>query len=189
MGRPEHDFGALVAEAAAGDEQAIAAIYRRHQPRLLRFLRVEVGDAADDVASQTWLEVVRTLARFEGDEGGFRALLFTIARRRVHDHRRTTRRRPATPMAPDDLAAEIDPVPAIEDLVLDRLSGDGAAALIAELVGDDNAQVLLLRIVGGLTAEEVAAVVGRSVGAVRVQQHRALRKLATALEEMRDADE
>lgn len=179
-------FGALAALAASGDEDAIAAIYRRHQPRLLRILRAEVGDAADDVASQTWLEVVRTLDRFEGDERGFRSLLLTIARRRVLDHRRTGIRRPAHPVPGEDLAAAPDASPSVERLVLDRLDGDEAAARIAAIVGEVSAEVLLLRIVGGLSVDEVAAIVGRSPGAIRVQQHRALKKLAEAMEGDRD---
>ena len=90
----ERDDDAVLAAARQGDAAAITRLYRDLQPRLLRILRVEVGDAADDVASQTWLEVVGALRRFEGDQRGFRALLYTIARRRMADHRRTQRRRP-----------------------------------------------------------------------------------------------
>ena len=85
-GRMEGDaelFASLLERARGGDQGAIADLYRRHHGRLLRVLRVEVGDAAEDVASQTWLEVFGGLGRFQGDETGFRSLLFTIARRRT----------------------------------------------------------------------------------------------------------
>jgi RNA polymerase sigma-70 factor (ECF subfamily) len=171
-------FAEQMAAARSGDRDAIAELWRVEHPRLVRVLRGLVGDAAEDVASQTWLEVMGLLGRFAGDERGFRALLFTIARRRVADHRRTLRRKPAVPMAPADLAAGaplhrsavIDPSAAIE--------GDEAAALIRAMLPAHQAEIVLLRVVGGLNVDEVATIVGRSPGAVRVQQHRALKRLA-----------
>lgn len=174
-------FAPLLARAQAGEEMALAAIYRRHHGRLLRVLGTEVGDAAEDVASQTWLEVFGSLGRFEGDEQGFRAFLFTVARRRVADHRRTRWRRPVTAVEPEVLHATADPAPAIEELVASGLDGDAAVRRIVEILGEDGARVVLLRIVAGLSVEEVAGIVGRSPGAVRVLQHRALKKLAAAL--------
>ena len=176
-------FAALLLRAKAGDEAAIADIYRRHHGRLLRVLRAEVGDAADDVASQAWLEVFSALRRFEGDERGFRSFLFTIARRRVADHRRTTWRRPSTPVAPDSLHETVDRAGPLDDSVIAGLDGEEVARRITVVLGHDNAEVVLLRIVAGLSVDEVARIVGRTPGAVRVQQHRALRKLAEALAE------
>jgi RNA polymerase sigma-70 factor (ECF subfamily) len=176
-------FASLVARAKEGSEPALTELYRRHHSRLLRVLRSEVGDAADDVASQTWLEVFGSLGRFEGDEGGFRALLFTVARRRVADHRRSRSRRPAIPVEPQVLHTTADPERAVDDLVAIGIDGDAAARRIVEILGEDTARVVLLRIVGGLSVDEVATIVGRSPGAVRVQQHRALKKLAIELGE------
>jgi RNA polymerase sigma-70 factor (ECF subfamily) len=182
MGQDE--FGALIEAARQGDPAAISTIWRVEQPRLLRVLRAEVGDAAEDVASQTWLELIGALRRFEGDERGFRALLFTIARRRVADHRRTTRRKPATPTSPVDLQelrANVDVRVSHGADVLSRLGSEEAVAALVELVTPEQAEVVLLRVVAGLSVSEVATLVGRSEGAVRVQQHRALRRLADAL--------
>lgn len=181
MGGRAGDFAGILGRAKGADEGAVAELYRRHHGRLLRVLRAEVGDAADDVASQTWLEVFTSLSRFEGDEQGFRSFLFTIARRRVADHRRTRWRRPSTPVAPDALHERVDRSTPLDEVVLAGLDADAVARRITEVLGRENAEVVLLRIVAGLTVEEVAAIVGRSPGAVRVQQHRALRKLADAL--------
>jgi RNA polymerase sigma-70 factor (ECF subfamily) len=184
-------FDALLDAARHGEADAISAIWRVEQPRLLRVLRAEVGDAADDVASQTWLEMMGALGRFEGSERGFRALLFTIARRRVADHRRTQRRKPAMPTAPADIGEmqEIDLRSswAGTDL-LARLSSEEAVAAIVAMLTPDQAEIVLLRVVAGLTVEETAQVVGRTEGAIRVQQHRALKRLADLLTESHEDD-
>jgi RNA polymerase sigma-70 factor, ECF subfamily len=180
-GRLSFDDDTVLAGARAGDEEAISRLYRTHQPRLLRVLRLEVGDAADDVASQTWLEVVSALRRFEGDLQGFRGLLYTIARRRVFDHRRTQRRRPAMPTEPASLVEAVDPAPSVEADALGAMDAEQAAAFIRRLLTPDQAEVVLLRVVAGMPVEQVARVLGRSPGSVRVLQHRALKRLAVAL--------
>lgn len=172
---------AVLARARGGDAGAITQLYRLLQPRLLGFLRPVVGDAADDVASQTWLEVVGALRRFEGDLDGFRALLFTIARRRVADHRRTQRRRPATATAPASLHDRVEAPDDTEGRALDAVGSGGAIRRILDLLPPEQAEVVLLRVVADLPVEQVAAVLGRAPGTVRVQQHRALKRLAAAL--------
>jgi RNA polymerase sigma-70 factor (ECF subfamily) len=179
--RNGRDFESLLAGARRGDGDSITAIYQQHQPTLLRVLRAEVGEAADDVASQAWLEAMRMLGRFEGDERGFRALLFTIGRRRVADHRRLQGRRPSVPLAPADIEAVLDGTAPVETDAIANLRSDDAVRFITATLGPDQAEIVLLRVVAGLSVEEVASVVGRSPGAVRVQQHRALRRLATLL--------
>ena len=186
-GVPADAFAARMAAARAGDRDAIADLWRIDHPRLVRVLRGMVGDAAEDVASQTWLEVMGLLGRFEGDERGFRALLFTIARRRVADHRRTLRRKPAVPMAPIDLAAAT-PVPRTAGRDIDAtMEGDEAVALIRAILPAHQAEIVLLRVVGGLSVDDVSQIVDRSPGAVRVQQHRALKRLADRMAVLRPA--
>ena len=167
--------------ARDGDGDAIARLYRELQPRLLRMLRVEVGDAADDVASQTWLEVVGALRRFEGDFDGFRALLFTIGRRRMADHRRTRRRRPATPTEPVAFNDRVEAPDDTERAALADVGGQWAVQRIMELLPPDQAEIVLLRVVADLPVEHVARILGRPPGTIRVQQHRALKRLAAAL--------
>jgi RNA polymerase sigma-70 factor (ECF subfamily) len=184
-----HEFDELLAAARRGDRSAIASIWRVEQPRLLRVLRTEAGDAADDIASQTWLELMGALRRFEGDERGFRALLYTIARRRLADHRRTQRRKPAQATDPEVLAAlrSVGPRPDArgdaEAEVVAAIGADDLLAAISAILPPEQVEVLVLRVVAGLSVDQVAAIVGRKPGAVRVQQHRALKRLADALGE------
>ena len=181
-------FDELIGAARSGDRDAVASLWRAEHPRLVRVLRGLVGDAGEDVASQTWLEVMGVLPRFQGDERGFRALVFTIARRRVADHRRSLRRKPAVPMAPGDLATAT-PLHLTTGLdVASGVEGDEAVALIQELLPSHQAEIVLLRVVGGLSVDDVAGIVGRSSGAVRVQQHRALKRLADRMSALRPID-
>jgi RNA polymerase sigma-70 factor, ECF subfamily len=172
-------FAALVAAAVGGDEQAFAVLWRAHNPRLLRYLAVLAPGWAQELAADTWLELTRSLARFEGEEAGFRALLFTIARRRALDWRRRETRRPAVPMPPEwlpDQPAADDPAAA----TLEGLSTRAALGLLAQLPRAQ-AEVLVLRVVAGLDVAEVARVVGKRPGAVRMLAHRGLRRLAAQL--------
>ena len=169
-------FAATLAKAQGGDQAAFAVIFRDVQPVLLRYLGVIVPEAADDVAGETWLNVVAGLPKFRGDERGFRAWLFTIARHRAADWGRSRARRyPATiaeRAAPDRTA------PDTADVVLERMSTQAVLAAIASLPVDQ-AEIILLRVVAGLDTADVAKLVGKTPGAVRVAAHRGLRRLAS----------
>ena len=176
-------FDDLLRAARTGSEDAIGALWRDLQPRLLRYLRSLAPDIADDLASETWLQAARDLHRFEGGETEFRAWLFTIARNRLIDWRRRVARRPELVVAQieeqrDDGRRDDDTA----SLVLDHLGTEAALRLVGALP-PDQAEVILLRVVGGLDAARVAAIMGKRPGTVRVLQHRALRRLATALAE------
>jgi RNA polymerase sigma-70 factor (ECF subfamily) len=176
------DLTSAVAEAQRGDPDAFRALYRDTQPRLLRYLRALVGDDAEDVASEAWLQVARDLHGFRGDYDGFRGWVATIGRHRGLDHlRRAGRRAPATPVpveeladltAPDDTAAS----------ALDAIATDAAVRLIATLPADQ-AEAVLLRVVVGLDAEAAGQVLGKRAGAVRTAAYRGLRTLARRLEQ------
>jgi RNA polymerase sigma-70 factor, ECF subfamily len=116
--------------------------------------------------------VARSLDRFEGDEDGFRRFAFTIARRRLLDHRRRRFRRRTDPVPAEDLAD----LAGGDDPAASAL-GRQALAVVGQLPGEW-ADVVLLRVVAGLDAAEVGRIIGKSAGAVRVIQHRALRRLA-----------
>ncbi len=174
-------FEVVVAAAADGDEQAFAILWRELQPALLRYLRVVAPGASEDLASEAWLEVARGLSRFRGDETGFRSWLFTVARHRMVDWRRREARHPSTPVPPEAVPERPGPGDAA-DPVLEALSTRAALALVAELP-PDQAEVVTLRVVAGLDVAEVAAVVGKRAGAVRVLSHRGLRRLAELLGE------
>jgi RNA polymerase sigma-70 factor, ECF subfamily len=171
----------VLAAAAAGDELAFGILWRDLQPGLLRYLNALAPGAGEDLASETWLRVVKGLGRFSGDERAFRAWVFTVARHRAVDRwRRGTRRRdePVSLDALVDLPAPDDPAGA----AVDALSTRAAVALIATLP-PDQAEVVLLRVVAGLEVAEVAAITGKRPGNVRVLAHRALRRLAERLGE------
>lgn len=169
--------GALTA-ARLGEEWAVALLWRDLHPRILRYLRVAVGDSdAEDVASDVWLEVARGLGRFDGDESAFRGWVFTIARRRAIDAGRKVRRRRTDPTPPQ----QFDRAPADgPDKLEARMALDAALRRVARLPADQ-AEVVALRVLAGLSAEQVAEIVGKRAGAVRVLQHRGLRRLAIEL--------
>lgn len=177
-------FGRLLAAAQGGTREAdgaFSALWRDANPALLRYLRVIAPEAAEDIAAETWVQVVRGLGGFRGDEAAWRAWLFTTARRRAIDEGRRRSRRPVVflPELPDDAApGSADPA----DLVLEKLSTEGAIAVISALPRFQ-AEVILLRVVAGLDNQAVAQLVGRSPGAVRVAAHRGLRRLAATVRE------
>jgi len=176
------DLSPVLARARAGDEDAFRALYRNIQPRLTRYLRALVGPEAEDLASETWLHVVRDLHTFHGDWEGFRGWVTTIARHRATDHLRQLRRRPQTaPVTAEYLewwAASDD----TENRALESLSTDAAISLIARLPRDQ-AEAVLLRAVMGLNSVTAARVLGKRQGAVRTAAHRGLRRLAAFLAE------
>jgi RNA polymerase sigma-70 factor, ECF subfamily len=179
-GGADLDLAGAVGRAQDGDPEAFRALYRDTQPRLLRYLHTLVGDDAEDIASETWLQVTRDLAGFSGDHDGFRGWVATIARHRALDHLRYhARRPPAQPVPAEDLATR----PAADDTAesaLEALSTGAALALIATLPADQ-AEAVLLRAVLGLDAATAATVLGKRPGAVRTAAYRGLRTLATRI--------
>jgi RNA polymerase sigma-70 factor (ECF subfamily) len=174
-------FGVILAQAQAGDEAAFGSIFRDAQPALLRYLRVVTAEAEpDDVAGETWVQVVAGLARFRGDEHGFRAWLFTIARHRAADVGRSRTRRPFVPLAADELP-ELPVSPDAADVALEAISARAVVAVIATLP-PDQAEIIMLRVVAGLDAATVGRIVGKTPVAVRVSAHRGLRRLAGLVE-------
>lgn len=179
MAEPD-DFDELLAAAQAGASWAVGELYARHQPAVLRYLSARVSRDAEDVASQVWLDAARGLGRFEGDETGFRCWLFVIARRRAANEYRRIARVRTVAAGPD-----VDEQPARDDPeaeAVNRLAGDEAARLIVRLLPSLQAEVVLLRLIAGLSVEETAALVKKKPGTVRVLQHRALRTLAKKLD-------
>jgi RNA polymerase sigma-70 factor (ECF subfamily) len=181
------DFEATLQAAQAGAEWAVARLYRSHHHRVLRYLRAQAPGDEEDLASETWLSAARNLRGFQGTEDDFGGWLFTIAHRRLLDHRRVQRRRPSEPGTPETIdALRRTAAPSAEDDALEgRLAGDDAALLVA-LLPAEQAEVLLLRVVGGLSAEAVGRITGRRAGTVRVIQHRALERLAEILGDRRN---
>lgn len=146
--------------------------YRLHAPAVLGYLRSQGVPDADDVLSEAFLQVARSLPRFKGDDEHLRAWIFTIARNRAIDGHRRRSRRPVIADGPmPDTAAPARDAPADPDLVR-------ALALLT----DEQREVIALRFVADLPLEDVAAITGRNAGAVKSMQHRALAQLARILE-------
>lgn len=176
----EAQFCGVLAAAQAGAAWALIALYREFQPGILRYLKAQAPRDGEDLAAEVWLDAAAGLGRFEGDETGFRAWLFTIAHRRLVDQRRRDARDRSLLGSLQRLE---QPKPLdCEAEVLASSGTEAALALIARLPRDQ-AEVVLLRVVGGLDTDEVARIVGKKPGAVRVLQHRALKRLATELVE------
>jgi RNA polymerase sigma-70 factor (ECF subfamily) len=172
----DDELAEALTAAIAGDEAGFAALWRSLQPAVLRYLRVVVGDAAEDVASETWLQASRDLHRFEGGPAAFRGWLFRIARHRGIDDRRRAARQPEEPA--ESLG---DHVPAARDAaseVLEQSDTGWALQLVASLP-PDQAEAVMLRVVAGLDVAATAQVLGKRPGAVRVATMRGLRRLAT----------
>ncbi len=179
MSWSDTDFEAVLAAAQAGDDWAVGRLYDQIQPALLRYLRWQEAGIAEDLASEVWLAVAEGLRRFEGNEAAFKGWIFTIARRRLADHRRRVERRNAHALPAEALPQLLADDPA--ELVTSRMSAQDAIAALTSALPAEQAEILVLRVVGGLPAEEVARVVGKRPGTVRVLQHRALRRLASQL--------
>ncbi|MFF0560528.1 RNA polymerase sigma factor [Streptomyces sp. NPDC004266] len=178
---PEHDarLAEAVERARRGDEGAFAEAYRIVHPGLLGYLRGIVGEDAEDVASDAWLEIARDLGRFRGDGAGFRGWTATIARHRALDHLRRVRARPRPTRFEQDLL-ELPAAADAADEALEALSTERALALVAGLP-QDQAEAVLLRVVVGLDGPSAARVLGKRPGAVRSAAHRGLRRLAKQL--------
>jgi RNA polymerase sigma-70 factor (ECF subfamily) len=169
-------FESVLVTAREGDGEAFGTLWRDLNPVVMRYLRLTAPEAAEDLASEIWLEVVRAFGRFAGDEGEFRAWVFTIARNRMLDWRRRMARRPAALIAPEELPEQVAP----DDPAATAVESDAtrrALALIAQLPAGQ-AEVVMLRVVAGLDVARVAQIVGKRPGTVRVISHRGLRRLA-----------
>jgi RNA polymerase sigma-70 factor (ECF subfamily) len=173
------ELGAAVARAQEGDDGAFAVAYRIVQPGLLGYLRGIVGDDAEDVASEAWLEIARDLGRFRGDGAGFRGWTATIARHRALDHLRRRRVRPRSTALEQDVLGLPDPH-STHDRAMETVSTERALELIRELPRDQ-AEAVLLRVVVGLDGPTAARVLGKRPGAVRTAAHRGLKRLARRL--------
>jgi len=161
--------------------ERVAVAFGAIQSDLLRYLRAIAGDdLAEDVASQVWVEVLAGASGFRGDGAAFRRWVFATARRRALDEHRRWWRRSVKLYPPGD--RELERAATDEGAHPER---DAALACIARLPRAQ-AEIVLLRVLGGFSAEEVAELTGRTGGAVRVIQHRALRRLADELR--RDPD-
>lgn len=176
------ELDSAVAAAGQGDRSALAQVLEIVRPLVVRYCRARVGSAergqlsADDVAQEVCLAVMTALPRYQDQGRPFMAFVYGIASHKVADAHRNASRNKADPMAevPDVISTDQGP----EQQALDSEASRQMNTLLATLP-DKHREILILRLVVGLSAEETAAAVGSTAGAVRVAQHRAIAKLKT----------
>ncbi|PTR31507.1 RNA polymerase sigma-70 factor (ECF subfamily) [Rhodococcus sp. OK519] len=180
MSNTGEELNSAVAAAAQGDRSALSQVLASIRPLVVRYCRARVGAAergqlsADDVAQEVCLAVMTALPRYQDQGRPFMAFVYGIAAHKVADAHRNAARNKSDPVAevPDVVSADDSP----EERALSSETSRQVNALLQTLP-EKHREILVLRLVVGLSAEETAAAVGSTAGAVRVAQHRALAKL------------
>lgn len=177
-------FETRLAGAREGRPEAWVALYDELAPIIYSYLRAQSLDDPDDVAGETFLQVVRDLGRFDGTERQFRSWALAIAHHRMLDARRARSRRPQQSMPSEELP-EVVGSDVTSDQVLDHEEWHAVRAHLDQLTEDQRA-VVVLRVVNELSLEETAAVLERTVGSVKALQHRAFGALRAQLTHVRN---
>ena len=186
--QPIGGLGLTAADLAAArrrEPAAISQVYTAYAPALYRFFLAAVGDrhTAEDLTGDVFASAIKGLPDFRGPVQALGGWLFRIARHDLFDHRRRQARASRVESLAEVLenaataAAAEDP----EELALDRVEGGRVLAALRQLAPDQR-DVLLLQMAAGLTAPEVAAVLGMTTGAVKALRHRGLASLARLLD-------
>lgn len=175
----EGDVRELVTGAMQGDPSAQQSLLQLLRPLVLRYCRARLGGApgaehaAEDAAQEVLIAVLQALPRYRDEGRPFEAFVFGIASHKVADVRRAQGRQP---IVVADWPDSPDPKLTPEELVARDSDAQWARELIEQLP-ENLRELLLLRVVVGLSAEETGRALGMSPGAVRVAQHRALTRL------------
>lgn len=172
-------FASVLAAARLGEPSAFEEMFAALAPVVAGYLRIQGCQEPDDLTSEVFVGVLRNLHHFDGDEQAFRSWVFTIAQRRLLDDRRRRARRP-TPRPLSDLG---DPASTedVESTVARHLEAERIRALCADLPADQR-NVVLMRLLGRLTVDDVARVLGKTQGGVKALQRRGFRALGQMLE-------
>jgi RNA polymerase sigma-70 factor (ECF subfamily) len=181
---PGERLDAAVAEAVAGSRDALREVVETIRPIVVRYIRARLGStervglSADDVAQEVCLAAIQALPRYQDQGRPFLAFVYGIAAHKVADAHRAAGRNRSDPtdVVPERYSLEAGP----EQMAV---NSDSAARMskLLEVLPEKQREILMLRIVVGLSAEETAEAVGSTPGAVRVAQHRALAKLKTEI--------
>ena len=173
-GASAQSFESTLAAARQGSGWAATALWNDYAPAVAAFVRVRGSREPDDLTSEVFLVVFDSLQTFVGGQAEFRSFVFSIAYRRLVDELRMRTRRGT----PEEWTADTDRrhSPSAEDDAEARL-GDAAAQALLDDLPPDQRDVMVLRIVGDLTIEQVAEVLGKREGAVKALQRRALENL------------
>ncbi|GFG73027.1 sigma-70 family RNA polymerase sigma factor [Mycobacterium botniense] len=181
---PRERLDAVVADAVAGNRDALRQVLETIRPIVVRYCRARIGTAersgvsADDVAQEVCLATITALPRYRDQGRPFLAFVYGIAAHKVADAHRAAGRELAYPAdcVPEALSA--DPGPEQLAIEADRITRMNE---LLDALPAKQREILILRIVVGLNAEETASVLGTTPGAVRVAQHRALARLKSAI--------
>jgi RNA polymerase sigma factor (sigma-70 family) len=169
------DFPRVLHNARAGDAQAWEELYRNLAPIVLGYLRTRGAREPEDLTGEVFVAVVKNLGRFHGDEHAFRTWVLTIAHRRLVDHLRRAAG-PVEEVTGLDIPAAAIPTGDVEAEALDLLEVSRIRELLSSL-SPDQQDVLLLRILGDQTIEDVAKILNKRPGAVKALQRRGLATL------------
>lgn len=167
--RRDDDLQTVIAAARRGERSAWERIYRSLAGAVAGYLRMQGAAEPDDLTSEVFLAVFRNVRNFSGSDAQFRSWVFVIAHRRLLDERRRLGRRDEEPL---DLSA-VSVLGNTEEEALRALGTEQVEALCGRLPCDQRS-VLLLRLVGDLSVDQVAQVLGKSPGAIKALQRRAL---------------
>lgn len=172
------EFEAVLEAAQRGAPWAFERIWTALSPVVTGYLRAQGAHEADDLTSEVFVAVLRNIDRFAGTEAGFRSWVFTIAHRRLLDERRSLGRRPAFTPLTDALDR-----PAADDVeqTVELAQRTAWVRELCEQLSSDQRDVLLLRLLGRLTVEEVAAALGKTPVAVKALQRRGFRAIGRTL--------
>lgn len=168
-------FESVLGAARTGAEWAWTDLYRTFAPAVLGYLRAQRVPEPEDLTAEVFFQVVKSLGRFEGNESDFRSWVFVIAHRKIIDDSRSRNRRPIDP-APSETIESRAGSGNVENEALAGLSEIYFRRLVHDLTAEQR-DVMLMRILGGLTVPEVAAAMGKRPGAVEALQRRALAQL------------
>jgi len=174
----------VVADAVNGDRGALQEVLETIRPIIVRYCRARVGAtersglSADDVAQEVCLAAITALPRYKDQGRPFLAFVYGIAAHKVADAHRAAGRNRADPMdvVPERSTGEAGP----EQLAIDSEQSARMKELL-QILPEKQREILVLRVVVGMSAEETADAVGSTAGAVRVAQHRALARLKTEI--------
>jgi len=157
------DFDQLVEEAVRGSDSAFTLLWRNFHPRMVRYLAMFTNEP-EDLCSEVWIKIATSIKGFQGDSKAFKGWIYTIARNAATDLARKKQRSGITVELNDsDWIGENSTMVEVMDLV--------------KRLPQEYAEIILLRIVADLDASEVAEIVGKTQGNVRVLTHRGLKQL------------
>jgi len=173
------EFESIVVAAQSGAEWAWSRLYHSVARQVLGYLRGQGAKEPEDLLGEVFLQVAKGIGGFSGTEAGFRSWVFTIAHHRIIDERRRRRRHPVDPV--ETVADQVAATPSSADQALDTLATERVRDLVDRLAPAQR-DVMMLRIVGGMTVAETAQVLGRSLGGVKALQRRAIASLRRLIE-------